>query len=95
MADFGSTLKVLRKKNKMTQKELADKIGVTKSVISYYELQERAPSPDVLVKFSQIFHVTTDFLLGIEKKHTLDVSNLSSDEISLIQQMINHFENKK
>ena len=39
MVDFGSNLKELRLKYKMTQKELADKIGVTKSVVSYYELQ--------------------------------------------------------
>ena len=34
MVDFGSNLKELRLKYKMTQKELADKIGVTKSVVS-------------------------------------------------------------
>ncbi len=94
MVDFGNNLKELRQKYKMTQKELADKIGVTKSVVSYYELQERAPSPEVLIKLSRIFHVTTDYLLGIEQKHVLDVSNLSSDEINLIEQMIKLFEGK-
>ena len=95
MVDFGNNLKKLRLKYKMTQKELADKIGVTKSVVSYYELQERAPSPEVLIKLSRIFHVTTDYLLGIEQKHVLDVSNLSPDEINLIEQMIKIFESKK
>ena len=95
MVDFGNNLKNLRHKYKMTQKELADKIGVTKSVVSYYELQERAPSPEVLIKLSRIFHVTTDYLLGIEQKHVIDVSNLSSDEINIIEQMIKLFESKK
>ena len=95
MVDFGNNLKELRLKYKMTQKELADKIGVTKSVVSYYELQERSPSPEVLIKLSQIFNVTTDFLLGIEHKHILDVSNLSNDELALIEQMIKLFENRK
>lgn len=95
MVDFGNNLKELRKKYGMTQKDLADKIGVTKSVVSYYELQERTPSPEVLIKLSNVFHVSTDFLLGIEHKHTVDVSNLSEDEIQLIVQMIKLFESKK
>ena len=94
MVDFGSNLKELRLKYKMTQKELADKIGVTKSVISYYELQERSPSPEVLIKLSGIFHVTTDYLLGIEQKHSIDVSGLSSEEVAIIERLIELFENK-
>lgn len=92
MVDFGSNLKELRLKHKMTQKELADKIGVTKSVVSYYELQERSPSPEILIKLSGIFHVTTDYLLGIEHTHTIDVSNLSSEQLTVIEQLIKLFE---
>lgn len=95
MVDFGSRLKELRQKHKMTQSELASKIGVTNSVISYYELRERSPSPEVLLKLSGIFHVTTDYLLGIERKHVIDVSDLSSDELKVIEEMIDLFENKK
>ncbi len=94
MVDFGSNLKELRLKYKMTQKELADKVGVTKSVISYYELQERSPSPEVLIKLSGIFHVTTDYLLGIEQKHSIDVSGLSSEEVAIIERLIELFESK-
>ena len=93
MVDFGSNLKELRLKHKMTQKELADKIGVTKSVISYYELQERSTSPEVLIKISRILHVTTDYLRGIEHTHTIDVSNLSSEQLTVIEQLIKLFEN--
>ena len=95
MVDFGSNLKELRLKYKMTQKELADKIGVTKSVISYYELQERSPSPEVLIKLSGIFHVTTDYLLGIEQKHSIDVSGLSSEEVPIIERLIELFESNR
>ena len=95
MVDFGNKLKELRLKHKMTQKELADKIGVTKSVVSYYELQERSPSPEILIKLSRIFHVTTDYLLGIEHKHVIDVSKLSPEELTLVEQMIKLFERDK
>ena len=45
MVDFGNRLKQLRIREGYTQQQLADKLGVTKSVVSYYELQERYPRP--------------------------------------------------
>lgn len=87
MVDFGYILKQLRTESKITQKDLADRIGVTKSVISYYELLERSPSPEVLIKLAAIFNVTTDYLLGIDKKHTqtLDVSGLTDDDVQFLR----------
>lgn len=93
--DFGRILKELRKKNNLTQQQLADRIGVTKSVISFYELRERAPSPEVLIKLSYIFHVNTDYLLGIERVKTIDVSGLDDEDIKAVQAIIERLRNKK
>lgn len=68
MVEFGNTLKTLRLQNNFTQAQLAQRLGVTKSVISAYETGLRMPSYDVLISISQIFKVTTDYLLGLEKK---------------------------
>ena len=87
MVDFGDRLKTLRATNGLTQADLAKRLNITKSVVSYYERQERSPSPDVLVKIANVFHVTTDYLLGIEKKKSIDVSDLSDEDISLLTQM--------
>ena len=43
MVDFGNTLKTLRIKNDMTQSQLSQKLGLTKSVISAYENGLRMP----------------------------------------------------
>jgi len=88
MVNFGETLKRLRKQAGLTQKQLADCIGVTKSVVSYYELQERYPSPEVLIKLSRIFGVSTDHLLGLTSGQTVDVSGLDEEEIALLQHMV-------
>lgn len=88
LMNFGKTLKELRMQNGMTQQQLATQIGVTKSVISYYELQERTPSPEVLVKLSAVFHVSSDYLLGIEKNNFLDVTGLETDDIAVLNSMI-------
>ncbi|MCR4644784.1 MAG: helix-turn-helix domain-containing protein [Oscillospiraceae bacterium] len=88
MVDFGAKLKKLRMDAGMTQQQLAEKIWVTKTSISYYELSDRMPSPEVLVKLAAAFHVTTDYLLGLEeKKKYLDVSDLPEEDIALLEQM--------
>ncbi len=66
--NFGNRLKEMRIQAGMTQQQLASKLGITKSVISFYELRERTPSPEILVKLAAEFKVSSDYLLGIEKK---------------------------
>ena len=88
MVEFGNTLKTLRLQNNCTQAQLAQRLGVTKSVISAYETGLRMPSYDVLISISQIFKVTTDYLLGLEKKQELDLSGLTEDEVQALTELI-------
>lgn len=57
-------LKALRKNLKLTQKDLSKILNLDPSSISKYESGAATPSPDVLVKISNFFGVTTDYLLG-------------------------------
>ena len=50
MVDFGNVLKTLRLRENMTQAQLAQKLGLTKSVISAYETGLRLPSYDILIR---------------------------------------------
>lgn len=95
MVDFGNTLKTLRLRNEMTQAQLAQKLDLTKSVISAYETGLRLPSYDVLLHISQIFKVSTDYLLGVEQHQKLDLSGLSREEIDALQNLINAMKKKK
>ena len=88
MVDFGANLKKLRLEEGLTQQQLADRIGVTKSVVSYYELQERYPSPEVLTKLASVFHVSTDYLLGIERGETIDLSGLDEEDIVTVKRLV-------
>jgi transcriptional regulator with XRE-family HTH domain len=91
---FGEKLKILRKGLKLTQQQLAERVGVAKSVVSYYESGDRYPSYDVLIKLARIFHVTTDYLLDVEKNRILDVSDLSEDDITVLQTVADALRNK-
>lgn len=88
MVDFGNVLKTLRIKENMTQAQLAQKLGLTKSVISAYETGLRLPSYDVLIHIAQIYNVSTDYLLGLEHKEVLDLSGLSKEEINALLNLI-------
>lgn len=88
MVNMGEKLKVLRLEKKMTQKQVADIIGLAISAVSSYESGSRYPSYDVLVQLSRIFHVTTDYLLGMTDKRNIDVTGLDDSEIELISQLV-------
>ncbi len=92
--DFGNKLKELRTQNGLTQQQLATQLGVTKSVISFYERQERTPSPEVLRKMASVFRVSTDFLLDIDSTKRLDVSDLDDDDIQLVSLLVDTLRKK-
>lgn len=86
MQDFGKRIKELRQKAGLTQQQLAERIWVSKAAISNYELYERNPSPEILIKLARVFHVSTDYLLGIEEKtQVLDVSDLTDEDIQVLE----------
>lgn len=74
--DVCEKIKELRSKHGFTQVELANMLGVSKSVLSAYENAVHLPPYDILIKLSSIFHVSCDYLLGIENHPTIDaISN--------------------
>lgn len=83
--NFGEKLRKLRVSQKLTQQQLADRIGVAKSVVSYYESGDRYPSYDVLVRIARIFHTTTDYLLDVSRDNVIDVTGLSDEDIAVIR----------
>lgn len=92
--NFGNKIKELRRKSKLSQKQFAKRVGVTKSCISYYELHIRLPRSDVLASISETFHVSADYLLGIDKVKRADLSGLSEEDIELVNHLIDVLKRK-
>ncbi len=57
-------IKQLREENNWTQLELSQKMDCAMSSIAMYEKEDRKPSLEVLVKLSEIFNCSIDYLLG-------------------------------
>ena len=68
-------IKSLREEQNMTQQELADKLNGAKSTIAMYEKGDRKPSLEVLVKLSEIFNCSIDYILC-----KTDIRNYDKDE---------------
>lgn len=95
MVGLNNRLKHLRLERQMTQMQVSDWIGVSKAMVSAYGTATRLPSYDVLIKLSSLFGVSTDYLLGIDDKCTLEVTGLSESEVALISNMIDALRGKK
>ena len=94
MVNFGLILKSLRIRDDMSQAQLAQKLGLTKSVISAYETGTRQPSYDVLIHIAGIFDVSTDYLLEVEHKREIDFSGLSPEETDALINLIKAMKKK-
>ena len=78
----------LRTEKKLTQKQVADRIGLAISAVSSYESGSRYPSYEALIKLARIFHVSTDYLLGITDKRNVDVTGLDDESVELVSQLV-------
>lgn len=87
MQNFGKRIKELRQSVGMTQQQLAERIWVSKAAISNYELYDRNPSPEILIKLAKVFHVSTDYLLGVEDEETptLKLNDLTDEDIQILE----------
>ena len=64
MSKFSEILVYLRKRSGLSQQELADKLGLSRSIIGMYESNQRMPSLEVLEALADVFNVNVDFLIG-------------------------------
>lgn len=90
MTSFSERLKELRKKNSLTQQELADKVGTNRVNVTKWETGRTEPTLENIVKLSKILDTTTDELLGkninfgdtiLNKKYKYDLSVLKESDI--------------
>ena len=91
MFDFSQKLKKLRLSKNYSQQALADRLFVTKSLISGYEQDLRLPSLEMLIKISAEFGVSTDYLLNLDRQKTINVEQLTDKQIAIISDTVNEF----
>ena len=71
---FGERVKLQLEKNNISQKELAEKTGITEATISRYISSQRIPKATEILKIAKVLNCTSDFLLGIDSKGIKNIS---------------------
>lgn len=61
MEDIGRKLRTLRKGKKLTQQDVADRLGLVRATVSNYEVGKRTPHLSLLKKFAEFYGVTLDY----------------------------------
>ncbi len=85
---IGDILKIYRKSNRMTQKRVADYLGVSRSAYAKYETMMRTPHIDVIIKLAALYNTSIDDFFSPFSDNTESVlsanAEQSSDEMQLI-----------
>lgn len=77
---FALNIKKLREERNLSQKDIADHLGVTRQAVNSYECGRREPDYQTLIKLADFFRVTVDFLLG--RSSCKGINNLEEYENS-------------
>ena len=80
-------IKALREARGWTQAELARRLNLTRNGVNSWEQGLSMPSPACLVDLAKLFSVSTDYLLGIERLETVNVTGLKDEDVALLAQL--------
>ena len=86
-----NTIKKLRQEKELTQVQLAGLLKIDQTTVSKWELEKALPDPQMLIKLSDFFDVSTDYLLGLSSLYYPDrikrelPDELSPDEKELLK----------
>lgn len=84
-------MRCLREHYGLTQTQLAERLGVTKSAVNAWETGTNSPSLTYIIKLAQIYGVSTDYLLGVNERLTVDITNLDELQKQAVTLMIRLF----
>lgn len=83
MISFGEKIESLRKENRLTQAEFAEKLGVTRTTVGKWELNKNYPNQAVLLQICKIFNCSLDALLSSDVKGN-DYAQRNENKISIL-----------
>ncbi len=88
-------IKTLREKAGLTQTQLAKRLGISRSAVNSWEMSLSTPSSIYLVELSRIFGVSTDYLLSLDDRVKIDISDLNEQEQEIIIKTVDYFKSLK
>ena len=94
LSDFGTKLKLARKRLNLTQSEHANQLSVTKETIYRYEKNLQEPTLQRLSDLSRVLDVSSDYLLGLDEDHRrlyINIGQLTDEQKQAIYNFASAF----
>ncbi len=88
---IGEKICELRNKRDLTQQALAKHMGVTRSSVNAWEMGISIPSVEKIIDLAEFFHVSVDYLLGVDSTLKVDISKLNETERKYVHNLISIF----
>ena len=85
---FSQRLKQLRSLQGISQYALADALGVSRTSLKNWELAIATPPLEVLVEMAQYFRVSSDYLLGLDERRSIQISFLSERYVDALTNLV-------
>jgi len=85
-------IRELREQAGYSQSQLAKKLDVTRSSVNAWEMGLSTPTTQYIVTLTRLFHVSADYVLGIETEKTISLREYGEREIALIMEWLRYFD---
>lgn len=92
---FGHIIRSLRIDCGLTQKQVAKAIEVAPVTVGRWENDAKYPSTERLIKLAELFHVSLNYLVGLDDEKSISLDGLSETQKSILVQLVSELQNKQ
>ena len=85
-------IRELRERAGYSQSQLAKKLDVTRSSVNAWEMGLSTPTTQYVVALTKLFHVSADYILGIEPEYSVSLRGYTDKEVALVMNLLEYFD---
>lgn len=89
--NIADRIRFLREQYGMTQTDLANKLGISRSAVNSWEMSLSSPSIANIIEMAKLFNISTDYILSVDEKFLIDASQLTVEQKEIILHLIDCF----
>lgn len=94
MHNLALRLKELRRRQGFTQRQLAQMLKVSELTVIRWENNYELPSMESLIQMAGVYHVTLDYIAGLDGKKSIVIDGLSTEQIELLRMLLIEFQSR-
>ena len=85
-------IKELREQAGLSRSQLAKKLDVTRSSVNAWEMGLSTPTTQYIVALAKLFHVSSDYILGIEADQSISLRSYTEEEVAIVLNLLRYFD---